>query len=221
MTNPNYAFDFYSKKILSQWNEPSYECVWVSKVKSHSYELNGFAKDVYDGSTGQLLQLHFNFYMQLVFILFALGIYMLFIKRMARTETLLLPLVVLGAFGYHVLFEAKSQYSATYIPLLLPTAAFMMSMILFSDYSKIKQLLKKINRKKEKTAVEDIEAAAEEDDFQTYLTEAEPEIEYTTYEITPEISESAEDLSEETPDETLSEIPMETLTDTPTDTPTD
>ena len=97
----------------------------------------------------------------------------------------------------------------------------MMSMILFSDYSKIKQLLKKINRKKEKIAVEDIEAAAEEDDFQTYLTEAEPEIEYTTYEITPEISESAEDLSEETPDETLSEIPMETLTDTPTDTPTD
>ena len=221
MTNPNYAFDFYSKKILSQWNEPSYECVWVSKVKSHSYELNGFAKDVYDGSTGQLLQLHFNFYMQLVFILFALGIYMLFIKRMARTETLLLPLVVLGAFGYHVLFEAKSQYSATYIPLLLPTAAFMMSMILFSDYSKIKQLLKKINRKKEKTAVEDIETVAEEDDFQTYLTEAEPEIEYTTYEITPEISESAEDLSEETPDEALSETPTETLTDTPTDTPTE
>ena len=28
-----YAFDFFGKKILSQWNEPSYESIWISQVK--------------------------------------------------------------------------------------------------------------------------------------------------------------------------------------------
>ena len=31
--------DFFSKKIISQWNEPTYESIWVSKVKSHTNEL--------------------------------------------------------------------------------------------------------------------------------------------------------------------------------------
>ena len=30
------AFDFFSKKILSQWNEPEFESIWVSKVKGHT-----------------------------------------------------------------------------------------------------------------------------------------------------------------------------------------
>ncbi len=171
-TNLNYAFEFYSKKILSQWNEPSYECIWVSQVKGHSFEPSGLANGIYDGSTGQLLHLHFNFYMQIVFLLFALGIYMLFIRRKSGVETVLLPLVVLGAFGYHVLFEAKSQYSATYIPLLLPTAAFALDTILFSDYSKIKQLISNINKKSSKTVVAANETDEETtDDFTEAVTE--------------------------------------------------
>ena len=146
-SNINYAFEFFSKKILSQWNEPSYECIWVSQVKTHSVQPNGLINDIYNGSTGQLLQLHFNFYMQIVFFMFALGIYMLFINRKSNIETVLLPLVILGAFGYHLLFEAKSQYSATYIPLFLPTAAYALNIVLFSDYKKIKQLIAKINKK--------------------------------------------------------------------------
>ena len=151
-SNLNYAFEFFSKKILSHWNEPSYECIWVSQVKGHEYNPNGFANDIYNGNTGQLLHLHFNFYMQVVFLLFALGVYMMFIHRKSNVETVLLPLVVLGAFGYHVLFEAKSQYSATYIPLLLPTAAFALNTILFADYTKLKGLVAKINAKSVKAA---------------------------------------------------------------------
>ena len=37
---------------------------------------------------------------------------------------MLLPLVLLGAFGYHLLFEGKSQYILTYIILMIPTAAW-------------------------------------------------------------------------------------------------
>ena len=147
-----YAFDFFGKKILSQWNEPSYESIWISQVKQHSHELSDLAKDIYNnGFWGQLFALHFNFYMQILFVLFALGIYLLFIDRKTNIETVLLPLVLLGAFGYHLLFEAKSQYACTYIPLLVPTATYAMNKILFSDYAKIRQLVEKINKKHSKT----------------------------------------------------------------------
>lgn len=149
------TFDFFSKKILSQWNEPEFESIWVSKVKTHTNPVDGgIGKAVYDGSLGQLLSLHFNLYIQIVYLLFAVGIYTMFINKKTNICTILLPLVALGGFGYHLLFEGKSQYVLTYIPLLLPVAAYSLNTILEGDYSKIKELAAKINAKvpkKEKT----------------------------------------------------------------------
>ena len=145
-----YAFDFFGKKILSQWNEPSYESIWISQVKQHSHELSDLAKDIYNnGFRGQLFALHFNFYMQILFVLFALGIYLLFIDRKTNIETVLLPLVLLGAFGYHLLFEAKSQYALTYLPLLLPLAAYGLNTLLEGKYTRLKHVVDVINAKAE------------------------------------------------------------------------
>mgnify|MGYP000494323644 CR=1 FL=1 len=77
-----YAINFFGNKILSQWNEPSYESIWVSKVKGHDVDVQeGLGKAVYDGNTGQFLELYFNFYMMAVFILFTLGIYFMFLYK--------------------------------------------------------------------------------------------------------------------------------------------
>lgn len=157
----DYTLDFYSKKILSQWNEPTFESIWVSKVKQHtvedelsvtggtktvpSNELKGLGEAVYNQSLGQLLELHFGFYMQVIYILFATGIYLIFINRKTNIETVLFPLVLMGGFGYHLLFEGKSQYILTYIPLLIPTAAYAMNTIVFGRYEGLKKLISKIN----------------------------------------------------------------------------
>ena len=142
--NTNYMIDFFSKKIISQWNEPTYESIWVSKVKSHTNELNWIGNGMYDGSIGQFFELYFNFYMQILFIAFAAGIYFLFINRKTNIETVLLPLVILGAFGYHLLFEGKSQYVLTYIILMIPTASFAFECILNGKYTKIKEFVGKL-----------------------------------------------------------------------------
>ncbi len=157
----DYAADFFSKKILSQWNEPTFESIWVSKVKHHqpteseadefkttalsSEQMRGLPQAVYYKSLGQALELHFNLYMQIVYIMFAAGIYLLFIRKRSTIETLLLPLVLLGAFGYHLLFEGKSQYILTYIPLLIPTAAYAFSVMLGGKYERLKRFTKKLN----------------------------------------------------------------------------
>ena len=56
-----YTVDFFGKKILSQWNEPTFESIWVSKVKGHEVAIKGGSGEaVYDKSLGQLLELHFG-----------------------------------------------------------------------------------------------------------------------------------------------------------------
>ena len=82
--------------------------------------------------------------MQILFIAFAAGIYFLFINRKTNIETVLLPLVILGAFGYHLLFEGKSQYVLTYIILMIPTASFAFECILNGKYTKIKEFVGKL-----------------------------------------------------------------------------
>ncbi|MED9970171.1 MAG: glycosyltransferase family 39 protein [Ruminococcus sp.] len=143
---PEYALDFYSKKILSQWNEPTFESIWVSKVKGHEIDVKGgIGEAVYDKSLGQFLELHFGLYMRVLYLLFAIGIYALFIRKKTNICTVLLPLVLMGGFGYHFLCEAKSQYILTYVPLIIPTAAYALNLVLLGDYSKLKKAVAKIN----------------------------------------------------------------------------
>lgn len=148
--NPGYAIDFFGKKIVSQWNEPTFESIWVSEVKSHSYNVNSIGNGMYNGSLGQFFELYFNLYMQILYILFVIGIYCLFQKRRTNIETVLLLLVILGGFGYHLLFEGKSQYVLTYIILLIPTAAFGMNTILEGKYTKVKEIVGKLKAIPEK-----------------------------------------------------------------------
>lgn len=140
----NYAVDFFGKKILSQWNEPTFESIWISEVKGHYTELNGLANGIYNGSTGQFFEIYFNLYIQILYLLFAVGLYCMFLNKKNNIETVLLPLVILGGFGYHLLFEGKSQYVLTYIPLLIPVAAYGISCILNGKYTKIKEIVGKL-----------------------------------------------------------------------------
>lgn len=145
-SNASYTIDFFGKKILSQWNEPTFESIWISKVKAHTTDINAIGKSVYDGSLGQLFELHFNFYIQILYSLFAVGLCLLIIRKSTNLCTILLPLVILGGFGYHLLFEGKSQYVLTYIPLMIPTAAYAMNSILEGKYILLHKYIDKLKQ---------------------------------------------------------------------------
>jgi len=139
-----YTYDFFSKKILSQWNEPTYASIWVSKTKDHIKEPTAFVNSVYDGYTGKFLGFYFNQYMQIVFLLFGVGLIYLLIKKKTNILNIILPLVLLGAFGYHLLFEAKSQYSLVYIILLIPIASYAIQVTLVDNAEKIFNTVSKL-----------------------------------------------------------------------------
>lgn len=118
---PRYAAAFFGKKLISQWQEPSYQSIWSSAAGTHSQAVPAAVESIYTGKTGQALAVYFNHLMQLIYAAFLLGLIALFKNR--NLPALMLPLVLLGAAIYHLLFEAKAQYVLVYIPLMLPIAA--------------------------------------------------------------------------------------------------
>ena len=190
--DPDYAIDFFSKKVLSQWNEPTYESIWVSKVKSHyNGEVTGFVKTMYDYSVGQLYDFYCNAYVQVLLILFALGALALTTTRKMNICTVLLPLVLLGGFGYHLLFEGKSQYILTYIILMIPTAAWVAMTLIESKRNIFANVGKYVPQDGEEPA----------------------EIAEETVAVINEPEESVEKIDEEAPAEELVDQPEEAVED--------
>ncbi len=136
-STPNALGMFLLQKTLSQWNEPSFESIWISEVKKHETSLPVFAKSVYDGELGEAFAVWFEHGVSLLYAGFAAGMLALLLRKKSgalqegetmaassRAAALLLPLYLLGGFAYHFLFEAKSQYALLYIVMMIPFAAF-------------------------------------------------------------------------------------------------
>ena len=119
--DPKYALSFFSEKLRSQWNEPSYGSLWLNQVYP-SYSRKGFLYDFFCGSGARRTLGLMNQVQQLVYLGMLFGILRLWRKK--DLLRCLLPLIVLGGLLYHLLFEAKSQYALPYYLLMLPIAAY-------------------------------------------------------------------------------------------------
>lgn len=113
---------FFLAKIESQWNEPTFGSIWISQVKKHLWQIGPLAQSVYDGVLGRLLRGYMDRLLFVLYLAFAGSLGFLLRTRRTEPDKLLLPLILLGAFVYHLFFEAKSQYVFMYIPYLLPFA---------------------------------------------------------------------------------------------------
>ncbi len=118
--HPGYTVGFFTGKIVSQWNEPEYDSIWVTRVKKH---YNGEVKQgsilysIYWGKLGDYLHIFCDKTQMLMFVLFVVAMIAM-MKRRQKIETSMLMLILVGAFLYHLLFEGKSQYIATYYILI-------------------------------------------------------------------------------------------------------
>ena len=118
---PEEGLAFFDRKLLSQWNEPSYESIWNNNVREHFSEPGRLYFLLCREGEGAL-KAAMNQYQQLIFFGFAAALLALWRRR--EILQCLLPLVVLGGLLYHLLFEAKSQYILAYFLLMLPMAAW-------------------------------------------------------------------------------------------------
>lgn len=118
---PKEGAAFFNRKFLSQWNEPSYEVIWNNNVREH-YSQPGRLYELLCRSGENTLKLLMNFYQQCILFGFVLALASLW-RRREICQTLL-PLIILGGVLYHLLCEAKSQYSFAFFLLMIPIGAY-------------------------------------------------------------------------------------------------
>lgn len=120
-SHPGEALRFFSEKLRSQWNEPSYDSLWLNQVFLSFSEKGGLYNLLCNKCARFTLSI-MNQHQQMVFFGALLAIIALMKKRDILSCSL--PLIILGGFMYHLLFEAKSQYALPYFILMLPLSAY-------------------------------------------------------------------------------------------------
>ncbi len=110
---------FLSKKVASQWNNPEFQCFWITNVRGSNIEKSVIISEILslEGSTPFIALLNI---MQSI-ILFGSMLYAInaLIGGTFAGATVL-PLTFIGGFIFHLFWEGKCQYTLPYFMLLLP-----------------------------------------------------------------------------------------------------
>lgn len=126
--NPSYMIDFFTKKVISQWTEPTYESLWLSQLAYYYDQYydkpSPLLDSVYTGPINKILSFHENNYNTLLYFGAFIGLVMILLDKKRKNEIVLIPLIFLGGFLYHLLFEGKSQYVIIYAIIIIPYAAY-------------------------------------------------------------------------------------------------
>jgi len=129
MKNLGYAFDFFYKKTVTQWCEPTYQALWDSNCSNnHTMELSGFTNSIYYGGWNKFFVGVMDVFQSLIWGLSFYGLWKG--RKELRGSVLILPLIVLGGFLFQLFWEAKAQYNIQYMIVMIPLAAYGLYMLL-------------------------------------------------------------------------------------------
>lgn len=118
-TDPAYALRFFGRKTLSQWNDPTFQSLWVNEM-ARNPERGPLALSLYErGKAYQLV----SWLMDELHLLALTGIvlWLLLCRRERNLSHLFFPLLLIGGFLFHLVWEAKGQYTFLYF---FPLVAF-------------------------------------------------------------------------------------------------
>lgn len=117
--DPAYMLDFYKRKIVSQWSEPTYAC---QVETNHRWsERSAFMDRLYKGDLWKPFVRVMDVYQSLIYwgaLLFLLWM----IRKKIPVEKLGLIIVAIGGFIFYIFWEAKSRYVFPYFMMMLPCA---------------------------------------------------------------------------------------------------
>ena len=124
--NSGATVSFFYKKLISQWNNPTFECFWINdltKRQEKEIPVKEMPKwlDSFLGEPGNRIV---TTYMNSFQTILLLGVCICFVagRREIKLEQLLLATIFIGGFLFHLIWEAKCQYVLPYFVLLIPYA---------------------------------------------------------------------------------------------------
>lgn len=120
--NKREALEFFSKKTASQWNNPNFQAFWIVQVRGSDVSKSDWLY-AFVSTRGEHLATAFLNALHFLILAGALLFTVFYGKTEKAGENLLLPMIFVGGFVFHLFWEAKAQYTIPYFTLLLPLAA--------------------------------------------------------------------------------------------------
>ena len=144
MHNPKVFITFYSEKIGSTWLNPTFQTIWCSlpgqryrnsEEYAHYISYHEKALSMVGGDLAKTEEYYFDICQIIIFIFAGIGIFK--ISKNQNLKQVILPIIFIGGFLFHILWETKSIYVIQYYFLLLPYTALGIDYIISKISTKI------------------------------------------------------------------------------------
>lgn len=121
ISNPGYTLGFFYQKISSQWNNPTFQCFWINELRKSNLENTDVFRSINtQGPANEIFKGYMNIVQTL--ILFGATAYCVLDFKKIKSKQLIFIIIFIGGFLFHLIWEAKGQYTFTYFVLLIPYA---------------------------------------------------------------------------------------------------
>lgn len=120
ITHPKYAVTFLTKKVASEWCEPTFQSFWIGLRCSSAIQSPSWVASVLKGKTNLILTAYLNVFQSFVYA--GVLLYLWLQRQKIELKQLLLGIIFIGGFLFHLIWEAKGQYTITYFCTVLPYA---------------------------------------------------------------------------------------------------
>ena len=120
--NPANLVSFISRKTVSQWNEPTFESLYILYRRDSLADTPVWFKNLSVPTSN--LNKAIREIMNIIHILVLFGAFSYFVLEYKNItiKKLVLAVIIIGGFLFHTVWEAKSQYILVYFILLIPYA---------------------------------------------------------------------------------------------------
>lgn len=110
---------FLSKKVASQWNNPEFQCFWITNVRGTNIRQSSLITGILSVKDNSAHMNYLNILQSLILfgsLLYAIDAFF----RKAFAGATVLPLTFIGGFIFHIFWEGKCQYTLPYFMILIP-----------------------------------------------------------------------------------------------------
>lgn len=120
-SDKKYAGEFFIRKIASMYTEPTFQSFWISQIRKSSVKVPNWSYGLlniigYNESVSYLNLFQFAIYVGAI-------LYCIFCRKNPYyMQSLILLMIFVGGFVFHLFWEAKGQYTFSYFVLLFPYA---------------------------------------------------------------------------------------------------
>lgn len=131
--DPLYMIDFYYKKLLCQWTEPTFAS-FAGVDELYEPDRSSFALDILYGKCHYYLVDSMNIHQSIVYVLSLFAfIYLLIVKKSKQHLELyhyVLAITIIGGFLFTMIWEGGSRYPLPYLFFLIPYASMVVPSIM-------------------------------------------------------------------------------------------